>query len=249
MDLSTVISLVGNTLLILGVMYFSGGLLMYWDLISLVIVLGGAFLGTLLRFPISGFLSGIRASSICFFDTVQDANELVEEIIELAKTARQNSILGLEKVTIGNRFLQKAVNFMVDGYDPEVIDQILRLEKYNMKNRHKDGKKFYDDMGEACPAFGMIGTVIGLIVIMANLSDPTKIGPGLAVALVTTLYGSLFSNMIFIPMASKLAHRSKTELANMDIIREGVNSILKGENPQAIRNRLDSFLTEAPEAG
>ena len=122
---------------------------------------------------------------------------------------------------------------------------MIDLEINNLKARHKNFHKIVDDMAEGTPAFGMIGTVIGLIVIMANLSDPNAIGPGLAVALITTLYGALVSNMLFVPISAKMKYRTKEEVTIMEIVREGVNSIAKGENPRAIRQKLESFIAPA----
>ena len=222
----------------------AGGMLLYWDLISLVIVLGGAFFASMFRFSMPSFINGLKAAAVAFKGGAQDEEELVNEIIECANVARKGSILSLEKHPVKNEFLARSVRSMVDGIDPEIIDNIIALEMDNMKKRHKDGQDLMDSMGEMCPAYGMIGTVIGLIVIMANLSDPSKIGPGLAVALVTTLYGSLFANMIFIPMASKMRFLSKHELKNMEIIKEGIKGLLAGENPKIIRSRLGSFIGE-----
>ena len=247
MDLSTVIGFSIATVLIVIVMQISGGLLLYWDLTSILIVLGGSVGAVMMRRPLGHTFNGLGAIMLTIFNKVQDPYELIDEIADLAKTARAESILALEKVAIANRLLAKAVRYMVDGYDPEVIDQIMAIELAAMKSRHAEGRGVLDDMGEACPAFGMIGTVIGLIVIMANLTDPSKIGPGLAVALITTLYGSMIANMIFMPLAGKLKYRSAEEVINVKIIIEGVRSILNGENPKAIRERLESYLP--PTAG
>lgn len=244
MDIATLIGMVGGTLLVVAIMNFTGGILLYWDLTSLIIVLGGSLFATMARFNLGSFVNGLKASVKTLKTDTQDQEELIEELIECANVARKGSILSLEKHPVRNLYLNKAVRYMVDGYDPEIIDSILDLEVTNLKARHADGQAFYDNMAEGCPAFGMIGTVVGLIVIMANLSDPSKIGPGLAVALVTTLYGSLLANMYFIPMAAKLKYNSKKEVQNIEIIKEGVRGLLAGENPKIIRARLASYLGE-----
>ena len=242
MEIASLVGIIGGIAVVVVVMNITGGMLLYWDLTSLIIVVGGAFFATMFRFTMASFINGLRAGAVAFKGGLQDEEELVNEIIECANVARKGSILSLEKHPVKNDFLAKSVRNMVDGIDPEIIDAILSLEMDNMKKRHKDGQDVMDYMGEATPAYGMIGTVIGLIVIMANLSDPSKIGPGLAVALVTTLYGSLFANMFFIPMASKLKYISRQELKNMQIIREGIKGLLAGENPKIIRSRLSSFI-------
>ena len=244
MDLASLIGLVVGTLLLVGIMQFTGGILLYWDLTSIIIVLGGSFFATMARFSLSTFIKGLSAGLKAVHNNLQDDAELIEEIIECAQIARKESILALEKFPVKNQYFAKAVRCMVDGYDPELIRALLDLEIMNLKKRHKIGNDIFNYLGEACPAFGMIGTVIGLIVIMANLSDPSKIGPGLAVALVTTLYGSLLANMYFIPVTSKLEFNSRAEVQNLEIIKVGVDALLAGENPKIIRSKLGSFLGE-----
>lgn len=242
MDLGTLVGFVGGLSLVILVMILSGSLMMYWDFLSLLIVLGGAACGTMMKWNISHVINAIKVGMKALFNTVDDPNQIIDEIISLADTARKNSILALEKVEVQNEFLAKSVRFMVDGYDQGVINEIIDVEMVSLKRRHKMGRQIFDDMAEACPAFGMIGTVIGLIVIMANLDDPDKIGPGLAVALITTLYGSLIANMVFIPVSGKLKLRSDEEILNLVLIKNGVNAILGGENPRTIKQKLDSFL-------
>lgn len=242
MDLATIIGFAGGTVLVVIVMQMSGSLLMYWDLISLIVVLGGSLFSVLARYPLPIFIRSLPSASKAFSNPPEDPETLMNEILELAQIARKQSILALEKVDVKNKYLARAVKFMVDGYDPKIINDVIFNDMVNLKERHKNGINIMNDMAEGCPAFGMIGTVIGLIVIMANLSDPSKIGPGLAVALVTTLYGSLFANMFFLPLQKKLEYRSKEEVANMSIIIEGVNAILNGENPRTIQERLESYV-------
>ena len=252
MDIATIAGLVGAQVLVLGAMAMGGDMGMYIDVPSAVIVVGGAICGVLARWPMAGFIIGVTAVMKAITSTIPDPKEIIDKIVELADTARKGSILALEKVTVEEPFLAKAVKLMVDGYDPKVIDELIELEITNMTTRHKDGAAVMENMAEAAPAFGMIGTVVGLIVIMANLSDPDKIGPGLAVALITTLYGSMVANMVFIPLGQKLKWRSREEQLNMAIVREGVASITKGENPRSIREKLESFLAgnqRAQEAG
>lgn len=242
MDLATLLGLVGGTGVILGVMMVSGSIGMYIDVLSAVIVLVGAFFGVMTRWPLKNFINGNKAALLALTGKVTDTTKLIEEILELAQVARKGSVLALEKVPIEDKYLGKAIRLMVDGNDPSVINTILEVDIVRMKQRHKDGRGVMENMGDATPAFGMIGTVIGLIVIMANLTDPTAIGPGLAVALVTTLYGSLVANMFFIPVAQKLKYNSSVEVTNLMVIREGVNSIVNGENPRIIQEKLESYL-------
>jgi len=242
MDLGTIIGLVGGSILVIIVMLLSGGVMMYWDLTSIVCVLGGAIFATMIRWPLGTFINGMIGLTGVFFDRTGDPNKLVDDIVELADVARKQSILALEKVEIEDPFLAKAIRFMVDGYDVEVINEILRVEVKMAKQKSADATSILTGMGEAAPAFGMIGTVIGLVVIMANLNDPSKIGPGLAVALVTTLYGALIANLVFMPLSSKVEYTGNVELTNMAIVVSGVNALLKGQSPRAIGDQLASYV-------
>ncbi|SMF46892.1 motility protein A [Pseudobacteriovorax antillogorgiicola] len=242
MDLATILGAVIGTITVMVVMILSGSLLMYWDFMSLLIVLGGAAAATMMRWPLNVFLGGVKVGMGALFNNVESSEELIDKIIDLANKARKESILSLEKEVIENPLLAKGVRLAVDGAAPEIIDEILSDDMRVMKKNLADGAAIYDDMGESCPAFGMIGTVIGLIVIMANLADPSKIGPGLAVALVTTLYGAMMANMFFIPIAKKLKYRSREHLTNCLIIKTGVLGILNGINPKLIQQRLETYL-------
>ena len=205
MDLATVVGMVFSIITILVVMLMSGSLIMYWDLLSLIIVFFGALFSVLIRWTLKDLGAAVVGSVMsAVFNKVEEPEAIIDIIIDLANKARKESILSLEKEVI-ETLLAKGVRLAVDGADPDLIDQIIADDLRILKKRLSDGKGFFDDMAEACPAFGMIGTVIGLIVIMANLADPTKIGPGLAVALVTTLYGSLAANMFFTPIGAKLS--------------------------------------------
>ena len=242
MDLGTLIGFIGGFGLILVSMVMAGSLGLFADLLSIIIVFGGAFFSVMIRYPLDIFLGMFGAMMKIISQPATKPQDIIEVAVECANTARKGSILALEKVQIEHEFFAKTVRLLVDGFEPEVINGMIDLEIDNLAQRHKTFRQIVESMGEACPAFGMIGTVIGLIVIMANLSDPNAIGPGLAVALITTLYGALVANMIFVPIAAKLKYRSNEELEIMEIIREGVNSISKGENPRAIRQKLESFI-------
>ncbi len=242
MDIATVLGLGGGLALVFITFVLSGGIMMFLDLTSVIIVLGGTFFATTIRWPLNVILGVMPITMKTIMANATDPKEIINEIIEAATTARKGSILALEKVTISNEFLAKAVRYMVDGYDPDVLNSMLEVEIDNMDQRHKDGRLMFEHMAESAPGWGMIGTVIGLIVIMSDLSNPDAIGPGLSVALITTLYGATFANLFFIPLASKLKFRASEELLNMYIIQEGVNSILKGENPNIIKQKLNGYL-------
>lgn len=244
MDIATLLGIIIGLVLTVVTMWMSSGgeLGMFVDYASIFMVLGGSIAATLVQLPLNVVITGIKVTGKTFSTNILDPKDLIESIVEAGETARKGSVLALEKVEIEDEFLSKMIRFLVDGYSPEAINQLIDLEIYTVNERHANGKQIYDGLGEFSPAFGMIGTVIGLVVIMANLSDPDAIGPGIAVALITTLYGSFFANLFFIPMSKKLKFRSKQEVLNMKIVREGVNSIINGENPRAIKQKLASFL-------
>ncbi len=242
MDLGTLIGFIGGFGLIVVAMILAGSLGLFWDLLSILIVFGGAFFSVMVRFPLDTFIGSLSAAMKILSQPSTKPSDIIPMVVDCANTARKGSILALEKVQIDHEFFAKAVRLLVDGFEPEVINGMIDLEIDNLMERHKTSRTIIENFGEAAPAFGMIGTVIGLIVIMANLSDPNAIGPGLAVALITTLYGALIANMIFIPIAGKLKFRSDEEVVIMEIVREGINSISKGENPRAIQQKLESFV-------
>lgn len=243
MDIATLLGAIcGLGVCVVAMFLASGSLLPFLDLASIVIVMGGAIFASAIRWSLPQFIAGLKASLKTILTNSVGPDDIIKQVIDLATTARKESILALERVTVTHEFLAKAVRYLVDGYPPETIEEMIDLEIDNMAQRHKYGKGLMDNLGEAAPAFGMIGTVVGLIQIMNNLDDPSKIGPGIAVALITTLYGALLANLFFIPLASKLAYRSAEEVMNMEIIREGVNAISKGENPKITRQKLDAYL-------
>ena len=230
-------------------MILSGSLLMYWDLMSLAIVLGGAICATMMRWPLDVFLGGLKVGLNAILVKVDSSDEIIALILDLAGKARKESILALEREVIENPLLAKGVRLAVDGAAPEAIEEILTDDIRAIKKRVSHGVGVYDDLGESCPAFGMIGTVIGLIVIMANLADPSKIGPGLAVALITTLYGAMIANMFFTPIAKKLKFRGGEEATNGLLIKTGVLGILNGVNPALIKERLDTIVGKESSGG
>jgi chemotaxis protein MotA len=172
------------------------------------------------------------------------ADSIIKQIIELANVARREGLLALEDATgdINDQFLQKGIMLIVDGTDPELVQNILESEISNVEDRHGIGSGMFEALGANFPAFGMIGTLIGLVGMLQSLDDPTTIGPKMAVALLTTFYGSLFANLIFIPIAEKLKYKSSQEVLVRNIMLEGLLSIQAGENPRIIEEKLKSFL-------
>ena len=242
MDISTVAGLVLATLAIIGSILYGSPLSIFIDIPSVVVVGGGVIATTLIKWPMEVVKALVAIYMKSVFSTPVDSKAMIEEIQKLAETARRESVFALEKVPVEDKFLKKAVTLAADNRPPEVITSILSLEIAAMEDRHAKGVDMLEGMGADGPAFGMIGTLIGLVQMLQNMSDPSSIGPAMAVALLTTFYGSVIANVFTIPVAAKLKQRSKQESTKMNIIVAGVLGIVAGENPRVIREKLDSFL-------
>jgi chemotaxis protein MotA len=248
MDLSTVIGLILAVVAIIGSILYGSPLSIFIDVPSVAVVGGGVVATTLIKWPIDAVKSLTQVYMKSIFATAVDPKGMIDEIQKLSETARRESVFALEKIPIADPFLKKAVMFAADNRPPEVISAILQLEIDAMADRHGQGIEILEGMGADGPAFGMIGTLIGLVQMLQNMSDPTAIGPAMAVALLTTLYGSVIANVFTIPVAAKLKIRSKAEATKMNIVVAGVLGIVAGENPRVIREKLDSFLAPAERA-
>jgi chemotaxis protein MotA len=242
MDISTVAGLVLAVIAIIGSILYGSPLTIFIDIPSMFVVLGGVTAATLIKWPMEYVKVLITIFLKSIFNSTPDPKGMIEEIQKLAETARRESVFALEKVPVDDKFLKKAVTLAADNRPPEVITSILSLEIAAMEDRHAKGVEILEGMGADGPAFGMIGTLIGLVQMLQNMSDPSSIGPAMAVALLTTFYGSVIANVFTIPVAAKLKMRSKQESTKMNIIVAGVLGIVAGENPRVIREKLDSFL-------
>lgn len=244
LDITTIIGVVLGLALV-GWSILSGSELKnYINAPSLVIVLGGMIAGWLVAFPLSEIVNVGKVFAKTIKNSEFDIDQIITKIIELANVARREGLLALEEAVaeIKDDFLQKGVMLIVDGTDPELVKNILETEIDNLSERHAKSRSQLEVMGSLCPAFGMVGTLVGLVAMLQNLSDPSSIGPAMAVALLTTFYGSLFANLIFIPMASKLALKSNEEVLIRSVMIEGLLSIQAGENPRIIEEKLKVFL-------
>ena len=214
------------------------------DYPSLMVVIGGSFAAVLVCFPLKSFLNLGRVLKNVFFNQPDDISDLIEQIVSLAETARRDGLLALEGrlEEISNSFIVLGIQMAVDGTRPEVIEDIMRTEMEAVASRHQNGKKVLDQMGRFAPAFGMIGTLIGLIIMLGQLDDPDNLGPGMAVALITTLYGALAANVFFLPWSEKLALINKCELQAMEVVLRGIMAIQSGENPRVVQQKLTTFI-------
>lgn len=245
MDIASIIGVVLILVAIIGSILTSGDLLSFWDLPSVLMVGVGVIGAVFMKWPMETVTKVAKYMSKAFFYTNADAKATINEIVSLAETARRESVFALEKVPIADAFMKKAMTLAADNRPAEVIESILQLEIDALKERHKVGVAVLDGMAADGPAFGMLGTLLGLVIMLKNLSDPSSIGPAMAVALLTTFYGSLIANAMALPMKNKLSVRSEEEATKMNIIIAGTLGIVAGENPRLIKEKLSSFLPPA----
>jgi chemotaxis protein MotA len=236
----------GTCLLVWGMFDASNGdLSIYVSMSSIAIVIGGAFAALLISAPLSDVVALFRIMKKTILHKGVEPKQLITDIVSYAELARRDGILALENVTadIEFDFLTKGIRLAVDGTEPELIDIILNTELEYLSKRHATGKKMADLLGKYAPAFGMIGTLVGLIAMLANLAgNIDDIGPAMGVALITTLYGAVMANFIFMPIADKLETRSDEEKVIYEIVILGVMSIQQGDNPRIVQQKLSIFL-------
>ena len=222
----------------------------YLDAPSAIITFGGAFFAILAANTMSDFIGGLKSFMLVFKAPVVDVRSMIQKIIELSNVARKEGLLSLEEAAgdLDDPFLKKGILLIVDGTDPELVRAIMDTELTSVDSRHRKKIAFWEDLGAMGPAWGMIGTLIGLINMLQQMNDPSSIGPSMAVALITTLYGSMLANWICFPIAAKLKSKNEEELVIKEIMIEGLLSIQAGENPRVIEEKLKSFLTPAEKA-
>ena len=242
MDIGTVIGVILAFGAIIGSILVGGDLTAFIDIPSVIVVIFGMVGATFIKWPMEVVknIAGIGMKSLFF--TPADPKITIEEIGKLAETARRESVFALEKQPIDDVFMKKAMTLAADNRPPEVISSILQLEIDAMEERHRMGADIFGGMAEDGPAFGMIGTLIGLVIMLGNLSDQAAIGPAMAVALLTTFYGAVIANVICNPLKNKLSYRSTSEITKMNIVIAGTLGIVAGENPRLIKEKLNSFL-------
>ncbi len=245
MDISTIIGLVGGFALVAWGILSQGNLQAFIDFPSLAIVLGGTIGALFVQYPMSQVSKLPKITKHAFRNESWSPNELITLMVDFAQKARREGLLALEEeaAQVDDEFLKKGVQLVVDGTDPELVRNILEVELNFLEERHGVGQGMYYMMGATAPGFGMIGTLIGLIQMLGQLDKPETVGPAMAVALITTFYGSLLSNLIFNPMAGKLALRSAEEILIKEVIIEGILSIQAGENPRIVEEKLKAFLS------
>ena len=254
MDLATLIGLVGALGIIVAAIVTGGAFMQFVDVASVLIVVGGSFMAVLMQCTLGGFLGAFKVAMKAFLAKTEKPSELIGEALELANTARKNGLLALESVEIGNEFLKRGIQLCVDGHDPDFVRRTLSRDINQAIERHDDGKRIFKALGDSAPAMGMIGTLIGLVQMLSAMDDPKAIGPAMAVALLTTLYGAVIANAFALPISEKLAFRSAEERINKSLILETISGIQDGLNPRVLEAVLKTYLpssqrVDAAEAG
>ena len=241
--------LLGVVMFLFGVFSSGGasGLFNMFDFPSIIITLGGSISGTLASNKLQDFIAGLKSITLTFKEVPQDPAAVIRNIIDLSNTARKEGLLALEEAANGieDEFLKKGIMLVVDGTDPELVRGIMETDLGCIEQRHKKSIAVWEKWGELGPAWGMIGTLIGLVNMLKDLQDSSAIGPSMATALLTTLYGSLIANWFCTPIANKLKEQNSIEYQLKEIVIEGLLSIQAGENPRVIEEKLKSFLAPA----
>ena len=244
MDLATVIGLIATMGMMVWAMWLSssGSIGMFYDFVSIVIVFGGSFTAVIMKFTFSQLADAMKAIGKAFMFKIESPEELIEKAVQLADSARKGGFLALEEAEIPNPFMQKGINMLVDGHDADVVRGTLEKDIELTYSRHEVAIGVFKQLGDLGPAMGMIGTLIGLVAMLSNMSDPKAIGPAMAVALLTTLYGAIQANCIFLPLSEKMAVRNEEEKTNSELILDAIMGIQDGQNPKVIESLLRNYL-------
>lgn len=245
MDLATLIGLIGAFGIVLTSIMLGGSAGTFLNTPSLLVVLGGTILVTMMKFSLGQFLRAASIAVKAFLYKPMEPEELIEKSVELAKTARQGGLLALEDAEIPDTFMKAGLGLLIDGHPADTVRAMLTKDLHQTLHRHSDGQDIFKAIGDVGPAMGMIGTLIGLVQMLANMDDPKQIGPAMAVALLTTLYGAILANMFALPIADKLSVRSREENNRKSLIIDALLSIQGGQNPRVIENMLQTYLPQS----
>jgi chemotaxis protein MotA len=243
-DLATLVGLIGGIGFVVMAMVLGGSLMMFFDVTSILIVVGGSAFVVMMKFTLGQFFGAGKIAGKAFMFKADEPEDLIAKIVEMADAARKGGFLALEEMEISNTFMQKGIDLLVDGHDADVVRSAMQKDISLTDERHESGTTVFRAFGDVAPAMGMIGTLVGLVAMLSNMDDPKSIGPAMAVALLTTLYGAVLSNMIFFPIADKLALRRGQETLNRRLIMDGVLAIQDGQNPRVIDSYLKNYLNE-----
>ncbi len=245
MDIASLIGLImGFLMLVYGIISNHADVMTYLNFPSAIITFGGALFATMLSYSMQDFLNGLKSVKLVFKTSAMNTSEMIKSIIDLSNVARKEGLLSLEEAAadLDEPFLKKGILLIVDGTDPDLVRGIMETELVSIESRHRTIIGFWEALASMGPAWGMIGTLVGLVNMLNNMSDPSRIGGDMAVALITTLYGSVLANWLCTPVAGKLKAQNAQEMQLKEIMVEGLLSIQAGENPRVIEEKLKSFL-------
>ena len=242
MDLATLIGLIGAFGIVMTSIMLGGSAGTFVNTPSLLVVLGGTVLVTMMKFSLGKFLGAAGIAVKAFLYKPSNPEDLIAESVELAKAARQGGLLALEDKEISDDFMKTGLGLLIDGHPADTVKTMLQKDLNQTLQRHNDGQDIFKAIGDVGPAMGMIGTLIGLVQMLSNMDDPKQIGPAMAVALLTTLYGAILANMFALPIADKLAVRSAEEHTSKNLIIDALLAIQSGQNPRIISSMLEAYL-------
>jgi len=242
MDLATIVGFVASFGIVAAGILMGGPMAMFVNGASIFIVIGGSLAVVLMRSSIGDFVGAISLAGQAFANKVDKPEDLIEKVVELATIARKDGMIALESQEVSNEFLNKGMGMLVDGQDGAAIKGALATEAGMIIRRAKAGGSIFEAWGDFAPAMGMIGTLVGLVQMLANMGDPKSIGPAMAVALLTTLYGAIIANMIAFPVMQKLEQRSEADSVNNELIIKALIFISEGGNPRVMESLLYSYL-------
>ncbi|MDO6513809.1 MULTISPECIES: flagellar motor protein PomA [unclassified Neptuniibacter] len=244
MDIATLVGLLGSFGIVIAAIITGGDPGVFVNPPSLLIVIGGSIFVVLMKFTLGQFLGAGKVAAKAFMYKSLNPEEIIAETVELADAARKGGLLSLEDKTVSSDFMQRGIQLLVDGHDPEVVKTLLKKEAKLTSDRHEFGASVFSAVGDVGPSMGMIGTLVGLVQMLSNMSDPKSIGPAMAVALLTTLYGAMLATMVALPMADKLNVRKNEEALNAALVIDGLLAIQAGQNPRVIEQMLRNYLPE-----
>ena len=244
MDIATLAGILAGIGLVVVSILMNSGLALFWSPPSAMIVIGGTLAAIFIAFPMNEVVKVMGLFLRVFLVKKSDHYQLIESMVDVCNVARKGGVLAIESKLkdIDNEFLTKGLEMTVDGKDEATVNTFLKREIKQIQKSHKDGWEIFNQMGAFAPAFGMVGTLIGLIQMLADLSDVDSVGPKMAIALITTFYGAVLANLFFIPMTVKLKRRSASETLEMNLILEGISYIRKGVNPRFMKDVLENYL-------
>ena len=242
MDLATIVGLLGAIGMVIMTMVLGGDPAMFYNLPSVLVVVVGSIFIVMQKYTLEQYMGALKIAGKAFSFSINKPEDVIEEVVTLADAARKGGLLSLEGKEVSNEFMSKGIQLLVDGHDPDVVRALLNRDMKLTTERHRMGAGIFDALGDVAPAMGMVGTLIGLVAMLANMDDPKSIGPAMAVALLTTLYGSLMANVVCIPIRDKLMLRANEEDLLQRLIIDGLLAIQAGQNPRVIESLLKTYL-------